>query len=67
MPLSQPHTWSATVLVDEFDTSSFSIKSNAGRLLKSQRIDDSVERELIEIGVAGADLPDAVLTYVPLE
>ena len=31
--------------------------------LKSQRIDDFQERELIEIGVAGADLPDAVLAH----
>ena len=63
LPLSQPYPGAATVLVDEFDTSSVSIKSYAGRLLKSQRIDDFEERELIEIGVAGADLPDAVLAH----
>ena len=34
-----------------------------GGRLKSQWIDDFQERELIEIGVAGADLPDAVLAH----
>ena len=31
--------------------------------LKSQGINDFQERELIEIGIAGADLPDAVLAH----
>ena len=31
--------------------------------LKSKRIDDFQERELIEIGITGADLPDAVLAH----
>jgi hypothetical protein len=40
-----------------------SIKSYARGPLKSQRIDDFQERELIEIGIAGADLPDAALAH----
>ena len=31
--------------------------------LKSQGINDFQERELTEIGIAGADLPDAVLAH----
>jgi hypothetical protein len=66
LPLSQSHAGAAAVLVDEFDAGRFSIKSCAPRLLKSQRIDDFQERELIKIGVAGADLPDAVLENFPM-
>jgi len=52
-PLSQSNPGATAVLVDVLDTSGFNIKSYAERLLKSQRIDDFEERELIEIGVAG--------------
>jgi len=34
-------------------------------MLRSKGIDDFEERELIEIGVAGANSPDAVFTQFP--
>jgi hypothetical protein len=61
--LSQPDAGTTAVRVDEFDAGRFSIKSYARGPLKSQRIDDFQERELIEIGIAGADLPDVALAH----
>ena len=63
LPLLQPDTGATAVLVDEFYAGRFRIKSYAMGPLKSQRIEDFHKRELIEIGIAGADLPDAVLAH----